>query len=376
MKAIHLYQNFQSYLRSTSGIVEKKGHPSNGGAIKICAFLVCTTAILFSGHVVASSAAQQISLVKIGQINSPARKPAGITWDGSYLWQIDRANNGQLYQLRSNGTVIRRLSLAGGYSSGLTYDGRHLWYVETNIRRIFQLDPNTGHILQEFGPPGSGNIHELAWDGKFLWTTCSPPYRLYKLDPATGEEVENLPGPIPPSYTGSNPDYDLDLQGLTWDGRSLWVSETRTKTIMKLDPSTGDILSYHSAADLSYPYGFAWDGNHLWISEASGSHRIIKYRVSIATCTISGRVTGEDKKLVKAIGIYNLDDNTVSYETSLDRKGRFSASNLPAGEYRVVPLPGDGAKFDLDSSPAYKDVSCKGNKSLTVSFEITGIFDG
>lgn len=114
----------------------------------------------------------------------------------------------------------------------------------------------------------------------------------------------------------------------------------------------------------------------LIAKNAAGEKRAQKIIQVIApsTCTISGRVTGRDRKFVRTIGIFDPSTYRLLYEIPLDRNGRYSSSNLPAGDYRVVPL--SGGKFELLSSPAYRNVRCRGDKSFTVDFDITGISEG
>lgn len=74
------------------------------------------------------------------------------------------------------------------------------------------------------------------------------------------EEEENPSARI--SIAQSFPAPGSSAEGITWDGRSLWVSD-HSGVIFKVDP-TGKVLDSFQSPDVT-PQGMAWDGHCLWI---------------------------------------------------------------------------------------------------------------
>ncbi len=208
--------------------------------------------------------------------------PTGLTWDGTRLWVVDHA--GYMYSVTTTGQgpVGSDIRLAGPFCFGAAWDGEHLWYIETNNSRIYQLDSATGNKVREIHTPGWGNTPGLVWDGKSLWTTSHQPYRLYQVDPVTGKELASMAGPIPPAYNGPIPSFDgenhtdLRLQGIAWDGSTLWVS-TNLGDLLRLAPQDGSILNAYRfpGHDLT---ALAFDGKSLWAAD-SGRKEI--YRLTL-----------------------------------------------------------------------------------------------
>ena len=89
-------------------------------------------------------------------------------------------------------------------------------------------------ILKQIQAPGS-EARGLAWDGRFLWCADVTADRLYQIDPDDGHILFSL-------------DFTLDYQygGLGWSpDEYLWVTDLRggSSTFLKVDPSNGDVIS-------------------------------------------------------------------------------------------------------------------------------------
>ncbi|MBT3241981.1 MAG: T9SS type A sorting domain-containing protein [Bacteroidetes bacterium] len=53
--------------------------------------------------------------------------------------------------------------------------------------------------------------------------------------------------------------------GITWDGTNLWMIDYSADMIIKINPSSGEVIESFEAPD-QFPTGLAWDGNNLWCS--------------------------------------------------------------------------------------------------------------
>jgi hypothetical protein len=87
------------------------------------------------------------------------------------------------------------------------------------------------------------------------------------------------------------PDPAPDLQDITWDGSTLWVTSYQTNRIYQLDASTGAVLKSFAAPD-DKAKGLAWDGQHLWHSNEHGMLYKINPNNGEVLETIQGFVYG------------------------------------------------------------------------------------
>jgi streptogramin lyase len=110
-----------------------------------------------------------------------------------------------------------------------------------------------GDILQVFKTPGPCPTG-MTFDGKNLWLADSFTDKIYKIDPQSGETLASFDAP------GFRP------EGLAWDGERLWHIDAGEKYMYLLDPETGKALSILES-NSSNPRDLAWDGEYVWIAD-------------------------------------------------------------------------------------------------------------
>lgn len=106
----------------------------------------------------------------------------GLTSDGRYLW-VDGGSNLLLkVDPVSRKQWMYEMPPEMGYLDGLTWAFDHLWVV-TNNATIYELDPCTLGILDEFGAPAriSGGPEGFAFDGENLWFADNDMDQIYKI---------------------------------------------------------------------------------------------------------------------------------------------------------------------------------------------------
>ena len=102
----------------------------------------------------------------------------------------------------------------------------------------------------------------IAFDGTNIWVTNSESDNVTKIDPTTGDVIG----------TYAVGDYPF---GIAFDGTNIWVSNRDSETLSRLNVSTGAVLSTVSLSLNSDNYALVWDGTHLWTNNNSyGIHRI------------------------------------------------------------------------------------------------------
>jgi len=79
----------------------------------------------------------------IDVFSSPLDWPAGLAWDGTYIWHSNSEFLGPrdyIYKLDTDGTVLEQYNSPGTYPTGLAFDGQYLWCVDWDTDTIYQLD--------------------------------------------------------------------------------------------------------------------------------------------------------------------------------------------------------------------------------------------
>lgn len=193
--------------------------------------------------------------------------PNGIAW------------NGKDFVLGDNNLIIEHSSIETGlfFSSTSLYNNDGFYQFP---RHLVSLNKIVGNPVQ---------ICDLAWEGEccgkgFLWVADALNKEIIKL---TGnyEFIKKIPSP------GNSPN------GLTFDGKYLWVADSKDSMIYKISTDDGRILERYNSP-IEKPTGLAWDCSNLWIigmntckhlSEDCYAKRLVKIDV------MSGKVTHEIK---------------------------------------------------------------------------------
>ncbi|MCX8031204.1 MAG: hypothetical protein N3A59_06480 [Thermodesulfovibrionales bacterium] len=193
--------------------------------------------------------------------------PNGIAW------------NGKNFIIGDNNIVIEHSDTQTGwfFSPNSLYNSDGFYKFPRNL---VSLNKIVGRPIQ---------ICDLAWEGEccgkgFLWIADALNKEIIKL---TGnyEFIKRIPSPA------ENPN------GLTFDGKNLWVADSKDAKIYKISSEDGSVLEkFNSPVDI--PTGLAWDCENLWIigmntckptSEDCYSRRLLKLNIS------TGKVTHEIK---------------------------------------------------------------------------------
>ena len=180
-----------------------------------------TTALAYTGTSFSDSA----------QVN----QPAGITWDGSFFWVVDRGSTNSVFKYNALG-VYQNVSFSVG---------------------------NQGT-----------NPTDIVWDGSFFWVinNAASPYKRVSKYNASGV-YQNV-------FWEYNAVTTMDGEGLTWDGTFFYVVGNATDTIRKFNAAGVDQgVSYSVAAQETDPKGITFDGTYLWVIGAS-SYKAHKFNTS------------------------------------------------------------------------------------------------
>lgn len=97
------------------------------------------------------------------------------------------------------------------------------------------------------------DVQGLAGTGDRLWVAEPYPKLVHEVDPATNWVVDTY------SIGGQS----VELQDLCWDGKLVWVVDTR-KTLRGIDPASGSLARTIEVPDPG-PTGIAWDGTSFYV---------------------------------------------------------------------------------------------------------------
>jgi glutamine cyclotransferase len=116
-----------------------------------------------------------------------------------------------------------------------------------------ELSPLIIPVVNEFDLP-YGTSTGLTYDGKSLWVSSAEEQQITAIDKKTGEVLKSFKSP------GHSP------WGLAWDGDYLWIVDYSTLKLYKMNPANGEILFNMTAPGVT-PSGLTFDGDYLYVAD-------------------------------------------------------------------------------------------------------------
>lgn len=148
----------------------------------------------------------------------------GLTFDGEYLW--GEHNYTEIVRMSNDGSILQQIQVPP-LSIGLACDrvNNILYLATTQPGMILIMDAATGLVLNELYPQEETDYGwgDLAFDGTNLWHSNVATDLIYQIDPGTGEILNQFEAP------------SGQCEGLTFDGWYLWASDTNLDLIYQID---------------------------------------------------------------------------------------------------------------------------------------------
>ncbi len=181
---------------------------------------------------------------------TPGNHPAGLAFDGQYLWSSD-VRSDSIYKLDpENGQVLSAIPAPGYKVSDITYDGKYLWCLDIEENLIYKLDPKTGITEKTIWAPCE-RPRGMAYDGKYLWLSDIRGDMVMQISTEDGTTIKEFKAPAG------------NVHGLAFDGTYLWAADRITDEIYLIEPEHEVVIFYFDAPG-KFARGLAFDGENLW----------------------------------------------------------------------------------------------------------------
>jgi photosystem II stability/assembly factor-like uncharacterized protein len=205
----------------------------------------------------------------------------GMAWDGEYLWVTDEPTDtgriGRIYQLSTAGgrlTVIASYPHPSPCPTGIAWDGNAFWTGgiegpdpyrswEQGMSYIYQHSPSEGQrVVQRYASVGTFDLeHEgLTWDGAYLWASGFD--RIIRLD-QVGENLVIAAEYLAPGN---------QTRTVEWVNGYLWSFDSASVRLSKLSIGQGLTVEGSCEPGVIGGYGMAWDGEGFWIQNLHTPH--------------------------------------------------------------------------------------------------------
>lgn len=195
-------------------------------------------------------------------IYTPAFRPAGLTWDGIVLWNVDGSNDILDGLNSANGSLIRSLRSPLASTTDLAYDGQALWICGDADTNIYRINLVNGDVQKRLSLQ-RGTFTAIEYAQGLLWVADAQSNKILQVNPETAEILGSFPNP------------GVRAAGLAFGNGHFWISDPPTISIFEVD-AAGRVLRKYLAPGPS-PQGLAFDGRFLW--NVDSGQRIFELRI-------------------------------------------------------------------------------------------------
>jgi DNA-binding beta-propeller fold protein YncE/tRNA A-37 threonylcarbamoyl transferase component Bud32 len=188
----------------------------------------------------------------IGRPLHPGFGVAGVAIGGKWVW-VTNSLRGELLRLDpENGRVLKTIDV-GGRPGPIALGGGRVWVADESGRGVSAVNSEGGRVLQRGLPPQTTNLR-LAFGAHGLWVSIAGTGSVRRVDPAdftTGDPIRVGRGPA----------------GLTVAAGLVWVANSRSGTVSKVDPAIRQLLGDPIEVG-GHPGGIDAGTSAVWVANA------------------------------------------------------------------------------------------------------------
>ena len=178
---------------------------------------------------------------------------AGVAIGGKWVW-VTNPRRGWLLRLDPrSGRPLEKIKV-GGKPGPIALGGGRVWVADEDGRGITAVNSEGGHVFRRGLPPQAPDLR-LAFGARGLWISIAPAASVRRIDPANvvaGEPIRVGRGPA----------------GLTVADGFVWVANSRSGTVSKVDPATRQLLGDPIEVG-GHPGGIDAGTSAIWVANAA-----------------------------------------------------------------------------------------------------------
>jgi hypothetical protein len=195
----------------------------------------------------------------LSTLQSGGIAPLDITFSGNALWAVD-ASSRAVAMNNNTGALIRELELPQP-AVGIAYDGVDLWLSVPNSSQLVLVNIVNGAQIRVLNLL-RGSFGPIDYAAGRLYVADRLSNSVLVVDPVSGTIERSIP----------QPGYGVD--GVCFDGASLWISDATQMKFYRLAPG-GALENQYQAPSRSVS-GLAFAAGIIWCGDRSG--KIYKLR--------------------------------------------------------------------------------------------------
>ena len=181
----------------------------------------------------------------------------GLTFDGRHLYFLDSTND-QIRKYTKAGVLINSWATPSDNGTGLAFDGRNIWYGDPTTDLLYCLKID-GFGLRVVGSWPAVNCYGLTFNGKqlIMGRTGALLLDIYNVPP--GPVIQQITYPV-----------GWQIWDMAFDGKHVWECDRAGNLVRCLATfPTAEMVG--SFAFLTLPNGLTFDGKYLWVSTTTGT---------------------------------------------------------------------------------------------------------
>ena len=178
------------------------------------------------------------------KIQTPGNDPTGLIFMNDFLYLSD-ALMGKIFKIDvKRGLAIDEIKAPVDHPWGMCTDGDSIWMTDDVKKVVINVSNNFDKVYKRFYYDKlKGKIdldlHGLAFYERNLWVSDFMGSRILRIDPSDGRITQEIPVYIP------------DLSGLLVDGDSFWIASSMLSYLFKVN-CKGEILKIVKIMDGDY----------------------------------------------------------------------------------------------------------------------------